>query len=150
MDLKYSESKVTEDAKFQTLNDILLRYQTDEYLTPAREVKLVAIMNKKVKNLIFSQDMATNDMPNTTVHEHILSLMNVRETIRVHIERASRYIQSMHPDSHKTFRDSNDEENSSKHQKRKRGKEIYLDDKGKSQAPLPPCMICDRNTHDYK
>jgi hypothetical protein len=56
-------------------------------------------MNKKVKNLIFSQDMATNSMANTTVHEHILSLMNDRETIRVHIERASRYIQAMHPDS---------------------------------------------------
>jgi hypothetical protein len=150
MDLRYSESRVTEDAKFQTLNDILLRYQTDEYLTPARQVKLLAIMNKKVKNLIFSQDMAPNGMANTTVHEHILSLMNVRETIRVHIERASRYIRSMHPDSHNTFRDSNAEENSSKHQKRKRGKEMYIDDKGKSQAPLPPCMICGHNTHDYK
>jgi hypothetical protein len=95
--------------------------------------------------------MATNGMANTIVHKHILSLMNVRETIRVHIERASRYIQAMHPDSQNTFRDSDAEENS-KHQKRKRGKEIYLDldDKGKSQDPLPPCMICGRNTHDYK
>jgi hypothetical protein len=149
MDLRYSESRVTEDGKFQTLNDILLRYQTDEYLTPTRQVKLVSIINKKVKHLIFGQDMATNDRPKTTVHEHILSLMNVRETIRVHIKRASRYIQSMHPDNHNTFRDTNAEVNSSKHRKRKRGKEVFLDDKGKSQAPLSPCMICGRNTHDY-
>jgi hypothetical protein len=93
--------------------------------------------------------MATNDMPNTTVLGFILSLMNVREAIRVYIEWASRYIQSMHPDSHNTFRDSDVEENSSKHRKRKRGKEIYLDDKGKSQAPRPLCKICGRNTHHY-
>jgi hypothetical protein len=67
--------------------------------------------------------------------------MNVRETIRVHIERASRYIQSMHPDNHNTFRDSNAEENSSKHRKRKRGKEIYLDNEGKSQNPKPLFLL---------
>jgi hypothetical protein len=148
MDLRYSESRVTEDAKFQTLNDILLRYQTDEYLTPARQVKLVAIMNRKVKNLIFSQDMATNGMANTTVHEPILSLMNVRETITVHIERASRYIQAMHPDSQNYNRDGNDEENS-RRKKRKRGKSMDTND-GKSQTLLPPCMICGRNTHYFK
>jgi hypothetical protein len=42
MDLRYSDSRVAEDAKFQKLNDILLRYQTEDHLSPARQLKLVA------------------------------------------------------------------------------------------------------------
>jgi hypothetical protein len=103
-------------------------------------------MNRKIKDNIFSQDMAVNDMPNTTVHEQMLSLMNVRETTRVHLERATRDVQAMHPES-QSYTVSNDEEN--RHQKRKRGREMDTNN-GKSLTKLPPCIICGRNSHDYK
>jgi hypothetical protein len=90
MDLSNQKSRPSEDATFQRLNEILLKYPGPEFRTPQVQAELVKILKDKVKHTIFSQDMTKSSLPSSTVHEFILSLMSVREKIRGDFEGANR------------------------------------------------------------
>jgi hypothetical protein len=107
MDLSNPKSRASEDATFQRLNEILIRYPGPEFRTSQAQTELVRILKDKVKHTIYSQDMSNNALPSSTAHEFIRSLMSVREKIREDFEGANRYYNQMH--SNNTYNDNNND-----------------------------------------
>ncbi len=95
MDLANPKSRPSEDATFQKLNEILIKYPGPEFSTPKVQTELVRILKEKVKHTLFRQDMSNNALPTSTAQEFILSLMSVREKIREDFEGAKRYNNQM-------------------------------------------------------
>jgi hypothetical protein len=149
MDLRDPNSRPQEDATFQKLNDISLKYPGPEFRTPKVQTDYVKILRDKVKHSIFSQDMANNTLPSSTVHEFILSLMSVREKVRGDFEGANRYTNQMHPNNTNN-NDNNDNGTDINFAQNKRQR---LDNRPNHNKNINnynkpnPCYICGRNTH---
>ena len=149
MDLSNQKSRPSEDATFQRLNEIILKYPGPEFRTPQVQSELVKILRDKVKHTIFSQDMTNNSLPSSTVHEFILSLMSVREKIRGDFEGANRYTNQMH--SNNTNNNNNNDNGADinfAQNERQRFENRPNHNKSNNNYNKPnPCYICGRNTH---
>ncbi len=134
------------EATFQSLNDILLKYPGPEHRTQKVQTAYVKILQDKVKNTIFSQDMATSPLPSSTVHEFILSLMSVREKIRGDIEGANRYNTAMHPNNNNN-NNGTDINFAQNKKQRLDNRPNHNKNNNNNNNKLNPCYICGRNTH---
>jgi hypothetical protein len=149
MDLSDPNSRAQEYATFQSLNDILLKYTGPEHRTQKVQTAYVKILQDKIKNTIFSQDMATDPLPSSTVHEFILSLMSVREKMRGDIEGANRYNTAMHPNNNNNNNNNNGNDINFAQNKKQRldNRQNNNKNNNNNKQIINLCFICGRNTH---